>query len=259
MRTQGIQAESLTHQVLALLKRRIASGRLRPGERILEKELCREIGISRTPVREALLKLEANGLVVCNSRRSYNVRALTLRDVKEIYETLGVLESAMVGAAAKKMTREDLGRLRCYNQAMRQAAAAKNLQAFGRWNRKFHEVFLSKAENRTLVEVCDSVRQRLYSFPVGRRSLSRWLMKSVREHDEILRRAAARDPKALASYFRDVHWCYERNFRFIEDAFDHAGEAAAHPGAGGRPRPGGSRWSNSGSASAGRKLRRSFR
>ena len=224
----GVAAESLADQVYTLLQRMIARGEFKPGERILEKKLAQALRISRTPVREALLRLEADGLVLCNSRRSYNVRVLTVADVKEIYDTVGMLEGAVVSAVASRITSEDLRLLREYNAEMEHAAASGNLQAFGQWNRKFHGVFLSKFENRTVREICDSVRRRLYAFPVRRSSLAEWLKKSVREHREIIRLAAAKDAQGLGTYFRDVHWSFEKNRRYIEDAFDRNGEAAIH-------------------------------
>ena len=81
----ALRTESIADKVYALLRRDIAAGTFRPGERIMEKALAGRLGISRTPIREALLRLETEGVVVCNSRRSYNVRVLTVEDVREIY------------------------------------------------------------------------------------------------------------------------------------------------------------------------------
>lgn len=228
MDTEDIRPESIADKVYRLLRREIAAGQFRPGERIVEKLLVARLQISRTPIREALLRLESEGIVVCNSRRSYNVRLLTVHDVKEIYETLGILEGAAVCHVAAMIDDGDLGALRRLNAKMRAAAKQGDLQAFGAWNREFHDVLLSKLENRTLREVCDIVRGRLYTFPVRRHSIPEWLRKSVREHREIIRLAIAKDGEALGAYFRDVHWSYDRNRRYIDDAFDASGEAAVH-------------------------------
>src|SRR3989442_15326053 len=83
---QGIHVESLAEQTYRLLREDIIQGRMRPGERIREKVLSERLGVSRTPIREALLKLQMAGVVVCNSRRSYNVRLLTLTEVRETFE-----------------------------------------------------------------------------------------------------------------------------------------------------------------------------
>lgn len=224
----AVRAESIADKVHALLRKEIATGAFRPGQRILEKALAERLGISRTPIREALLRLEIEGVVVCNSRRSYNVRILTVQDVQEIYQTLGILEGAAAAAVASQLTDADLRDLRHFNRMMATAAAKADLQAFGEWNRRFHDVFLLKLDNRVLRETCTLVRGALYTFPVRRHTLTAWLRKSVAEHRAIIRLAAAAEAEALRAYFRDVHWSYDRNRRYITDAFDRDGEAAVH-------------------------------
>lgn len=226
--TAAIRADSIADKVYALLRQEIATGVFRPGARILEKALAERLGISRTPIREALLRLETEGVVVCTSRRSYNVRILTEQDVREIYATLGILEGAAAAIVAGRFTDTDLRDLRQFNRMMAKAADTADLQAFGEWNRRFHEVFLLKLDNRVLRETCNLVRGPLYTFPVRRNTLVDWLRKSVTEHRAIIRLAAAGDAEGLATFFRDVHWSYDRNHRFIADAFDRNGEAAVH-------------------------------
>ncbi len=223
-----IRAESIADKVYALLRQEIGTGSFRPGQRIHEKTLAARLGISRTPIREALLRLEIEGVVVCNSRRSYNVRTLTVQDVREIYETLGILEGAVAAAVGPRLTKPDVDALRRFNRMMATAAAEPDLQAFGRLNRQFHEVFLLKLENRTLRDTCNLVRGALYTFPVRPHSLADWLRKSVAEHRSIIKLVAAGDGPALGEYFRNVHWSYERNRQYINDAFDRQGEAAVH-------------------------------
>jgi DNA-binding GntR family transcriptional regulator len=223
------RAESIADRVYSLLRREIAAGVFRPGERIIEKPLAERLQISRTPIREALLKLEAEGVVVCNSRRSYNVRILTVDDVREIYQTLGLLEGAVAAAALPHLDAADIQELERLNDQMQAAAAAADLQAFGEWNRTFHDVFILKLGNHTLRETCLLVRNLLYTFPVRRATLAQWLHKSVAEHQTIIRLAGEGDAEALGAYFRTVHWGFDHNHRFIIDAFDSRGEAALHP------------------------------
>jgi DNA-binding GntR family transcriptional regulator len=223
-----LRADSIADKVYALLRQEIATGAFRPGMRILEKALAERLGISRTPIREALLRLETEGVVVCTSRRSYNVRILTEQDVREIYATLGILEGAAAALVAGRLTASDLQDLKQFNRMMAKAAETADLQAFGEWNRKFHEVFLLKLDNRVLRETCNLVRGPLYTFPVRRNTLVDWLRKSVAEHRTIIRLAAAGDAEGLAAFFRDVHWSYDRNRRYVMDAFDRDGEAAVH-------------------------------
>lgn len=224
----AVRPETIADKVHARLRQQISAGTFRPGERIVEKALSERLGISRTPVREALLRLATEGVVVCNSRRSYNVRILTVEGVREIYETLGILEGAAVTAVTSELHESDLRDLRRLNLMMAQAAGRADLHAFGQWNREFHDVFLRKLPNSVLRATCTMVRGPLYTFPVHRASLADWLGKSVAEHRTIIRLAAAGEADALGRFFRDVHWSFERNHRFITDAFDDAGEAAVH-------------------------------
>jgi DNA-binding GntR family transcriptional regulator len=223
-----VRAETIADKVHSLLSREIAAGTYRPGERIYEKALAESLGISRTPIREALLRLETEGVVVCTSRRSYNVRILHADDVREIYETLGILEGAAAAAVIGALEPHDFDELERLNQAMVDAAEVPDLPAFGRLNRQFHHVFLDRLDNAVLRGACDLVRGPLYTFPVQRESLAAWLRKSVEEHRDIIELARAGDGAALGAYFRDVHWSYERNRQYITDAFDPQGEATVH-------------------------------
>ena len=218
--TPIVRAETIADKVYALLRREIASGIYRPGQRIHEKQLAEGLGISRTPIREALLRLETEQVVVCNSRRSYNVRRLTSDDVRGIYETLGILEGAAAVAAVPRLTPADFSELERLNTSMQEAAAAADLHGFGDLNRGFHDIFLERVDNSTLRVTCDLVRGRLYMFPVREDSLADWLGKSVDEHRTIIRLAREGEADALGVFFRNVHWSYERNRGFIDDAFD---------------------------------------
>jgi DNA-binding GntR family transcriptional regulator len=224
----AIRAESIADQVHRLLRSGIAEGAYRPGQRIHEKALAASLGISRTPVREALLRLEAAGVVVCNSRRSYNVRVLTVDDVRQIYETLGILEGEVATMVANRLDAADLKELRRLNRLMGAAARAADLQAYGPLNRQFHDLFLLRVDNGVLRETCHLVREPLYTFPVRRQTLAAWLRKSVMEHRTILELLQAGESAALGRYFREVHWSFQGNRQFITDAFDTEGEAALH-------------------------------
>jgi DNA-binding GntR family transcriptional regulator len=221
-----IRAESLTDQVYSLLEREIVEGRMKPGERIREKELAQRLGISRTPIREALLKLEMAGIVVCNSRRSYNVRILTADDIREVFEILGILEGAAMTSVEPNIAEDELALLEQYNQKMAETAKTGDFHAFGAWNEKFHDVLLSRSRNRSLLEVCDSIRRRIYVFPVKPGALSHLIEQSVREHLEIIRLARANDFAALGAYFRDVHWNYRVHLPYVEEVFSGPSVAA---------------------------------
>ena len=218
------ETKSLAERAYDMLSLNIVQGKLRPGEQVFAKDLSLRLGMGRTPVREALLRLQNEGIIVCNSRHSYKVRILTPADIKEIYDTLGILEGAAAGAVPQIITPEDLTRLEEYNRRMRKIAASGDLSAFGRWNHEFHGVFLDRYGNRMLHNLCDSIRRQVYAYPVKGGSLPRWLEKSVREHREIIRLVRNNEGKQLEAYFREVHWSFSGNRKYIEDAFHPDGQ-----------------------------------
>jgi DNA-binding GntR family transcriptional regulator len=218
------ESKTLSERAYDTLSRYIVHGKLRPGEQLLAKDLSRQLGMGRTPVREALLRLQNEGIMICNSRHNYKVRILTPGDIKEIYDILGIIEGAAAGAVPQIITSEDLGRLEEYNSRMRQVAQEGDLSAFGHWNHQFHGIFLDRYGNRMLHSLCDSIRRQVYAYPVKGGSLARWLEKSVREHREIIRMVRNNEGRQLEAYFREVHWSFTRNLKYIEDAFHPDGQ-----------------------------------
>jgi DNA-binding GntR family transcriptional regulator len=223
-RSRDTETKTLAEQAYEVLGRYIVQGKLRPGEHVLAKDLSNRLSMGRTPVREALLRLQNEGIIICNSRHNYKVRILTPDDVKEIYETLGILEGAAAGAVPQIITPEDLDRLEEYNARMRQVALKGDLPAFGRWNHEFHGIFLDRYGNRMLHSLCDSIRRQVYAYPVQGGSLAKWLEKSVREHREIIRMVRKNEGRQLEAYFREVHWSFNRNLKYIRDAFHPDGQ-----------------------------------
>ena len=221
---RGTETKSLAEKAYDSLSRYIVQGKLRPGEQILSKDLSMQLGMGRTPVREALLRLQNEGIIVCNSRHNYRVRILTAADIKEIYETLGVLEGAAAGAVQQIITSADIDRLQEYNNRMRRVAEKGDLAEFGHWNHEFHGIFLDRYGNRMLHNLCDSIRRQVYAYPVKGGSIATWLAKSVREHREIIRLVRNNEGKKLEAYFREVHWSFPRNLKYIKDAFHPDGQ-----------------------------------
>ena len=218
------RAKSLTENAYLMLSQYIVKGKLRPGEQFLAKDLSKSLGMGRTPVREALLRLQNEGVILCNSRHSYNVRVLTVRDVEEIYEILGTLEGRVAGSVCKNITPKDCERLREYNRMMWEAAEKGDLATFGRWNREFHGIFLARFGNHMLHDLCDSIRRQLYAYPVQGGTVTEWMEKAVGEHQEIIRLAQNRDSRKMETYFREVHWSFPRSRKYIEDAFHPDGQ-----------------------------------
>jgi DNA-binding GntR family transcriptional regulator len=153
---QGVSRpkRSLVDEAYAELKRRIVYNELPSSHQALEEELAAELGMSRTPVREALIRLENEGFVDVIPRRGMRVKPVTETDIREINEVLSCLES---GAAERLALRrpgpEEMARLEAAIAAMDAALEADDMQAWSEADYRFHRLLVEMAGNRQLAEV----------------------------------------------------------------------------------------------------------
>src|SRR5581483_12471391 len=112
--THGARPSALPDHVYAVLKQRILSCALRPGERLVEKNLCDELGVSRTPVREALNRLSHEDLVAFQPHAGYRVAAITLDGFRNLIELRAIIEPQAAALAAERATPDDIAALRAH-------------------------------------------------------------------------------------------------------------------------------------------------
>jgi DNA-binding GntR family transcriptional regulator len=212
---QELDLPSLSARVYEDLKRRLNEGSLKPDQFIDLSALGRELGMSRTPLRDALIRLELEGFVTVYPRRGVMVRALDLSDIRDIYQTVGALESAVAAKAADRFATEDADRMRECIGTMSEALAVDDFDAYYACNLAFHDIYLDLSDNRDLVRTVRVYKERLYDFPRRSSYVKEWELASNGEHDEIEARFRARDFAGAAAYIRDVHWNYEVQERYI--------------------------------------------
>ena len=133
----------------------IEKGDLRPGDRMLETELASRFGVSRTPIREAIRRLETDGLVVHKPRIGAVVRVLTQQEIVELYEMRIVLEATAAQMAAKHCSNAETRTLHDLNDQM--LAHSKDPFAVATLNRKFHTCIFNAARNRFLAQSYNSL------------------------------------------------------------------------------------------------------
>ena len=144
---------------MQLIREAILDGDLEAGERLKEDELARQLDVSRTPVREALRRLAAEGLVVVEPQRGATVRAYDARELDDMYRLRAVLEGYAARRAAERMTKERLASLRESSQRFSKLAARKNVtpRELARENQRFHDEVLAAAEDERLADMTRSV------------------------------------------------------------------------------------------------------
>ena len=146
-------------ETYARLLTEIRLGSLKPGERLTETELAARLGISRTPVREAIRALETDGLVIHTPRVGATIRVLDSAEVTELYEMRAVLEGTAARFAARAAYKSEIAELKAINDEM--AAAVGEIDQLFKLNSRFHAVLMNAARNRFLVRAVEAIQKTL--------------------------------------------------------------------------------------------------
>ena len=177
----------------------IRSGALAPGARLRETELADRLGISRTPVREAIRQLEADGLVAHLPRQGATIRSLDHAEVVELYEMRAVLEGTAERLAARAASDIELAELTALNTELADAPAGPQAKEL---NRQFHRMMLESARNRFLLKSMNVLQKTLLILgPTTLADPSR-AVSAVAEHAAVLAALAARDGAAAEAAMR---------------------------------------------------------
>jgi DNA-binding GntR family transcriptional regulator len=178
----------------------IRTGRLRPGDRLTETELAARLGISRTPVREAIRLLEADGLVIHTPRVGATIRSLDYAEVTELYEMRAVLEGTAARFAARAAYDSETAELDAINQEM--ASASGNGERLFALNIRFHAVLLNAARNRFLVRATQSIQKTLLILGPSTMEEANRAEQAVAEHSKIIDALKAHDGDAAEQVTR---------------------------------------------------------
>ncbi|SEF40644.1 GntR family transcriptional regulator [Jhaorihella thermophila] len=185
------------------LKAEIRANRLPPGFQATEPEIAARMGMSRTPVREALIQLQAEGLVELIPRRGARVLPVSVDDMREIYEILTALEpDAAAGVAERGATRAELAPLVRATDDMEAALAADDLEAWAEADDRFHTALLDLHGNRRMRDFAAQLYDQAHRARMVTLRLRERPVRSTREHREMLERLRAGDAKGARRVFR---------------------------------------------------------
>ena len=184
---------ALYEQVAERLRARIYSHELPPGGWIDEQALALEYGISRTPLREALKVLAAEGLVILKPRRGCYVTELSEQDIDEVFPVMAMLEGRVAELAARRATGADFSRLAAIHEDLEKHAAANNADRFFEANQRFHTALQEIAGNRYLAQLIDDARKVIKLTRRDSLRLEGRLKQSLQEHREILQALRTKD------------------------------------------------------------------
>ncbi|MDD2547586.1 MAG: GntR family transcriptional regulator [Burkholderiaceae bacterium] len=195
-------ANSLHDEAAARLREQIFAGALPPGSFLDEVALCEGLAISRTPLREALKVLVAEGLLRHEPRRGCFVTEVTVRDLDEIFPVIALLEGRAAHEATLKAGPADLAVLEVLHQRLQQQAAAGHITAYYETNHAIHEAFITLADNRWLSQVIADLRKILRLARLQQLQVPGRLEKSLDEHLAVFAALQAGDGPAAEEAMR---------------------------------------------------------
>jgi DNA-binding GntR family transcriptional regulator len=184
---------SKTDLVAALIRELVITGELAAGEQLRQRDLAQRFGVSQTPVREAMRRLESEGLLVCDTHRGFTVAAPEFSRTVENFQIRAALESLGASLAARKIDAAGLARLRDLNGQMR--ALRDDDPGYAELNREFHFAIYEYARSPLLL----SLMRLLWASLHGGPRVTRTHAESARQHDEILQALAGGDAEGASA------------------------------------------------------------
>jgi DNA-binding GntR family transcriptional regulator len=173
--------------------------------------LSAELEISKTPLREALIKLECQGFVTMMPRKGVLVSELTYGELKEYYEIIGYLESSVVYSVFDQLSAPSkIKQMKQSNAEQKFMLKNQKLDRYYKINLEFHDIFLSLSNNRTLNEIVISLKKRLYDFP-WHRLWADWEKVNLDEHDKFISNIEKGYRLKAVAVIRDEHWGWAKH------------------------------------------------
>jgi DNA-binding GntR family transcriptional regulator len=220
-----LNIRSLKEQVYDYLREQLRTGEILPGSAINLDETSRKLGVSRTPLRDALLQLESEGFVTIYPRRGIVVNVLSLRDIRNYYQIIGALESTALMESFDKIGKAEIRTMEEIIETMKKAIESGDFDLYYERNLALHDVYLKPCGNENLAGIVRTLKRRLYDFPRQKGFVKEWETSSIAEHIELLQLLKKRKAAEAAAYIRDVHWSYHVQEKFISQYYKTATSA----------------------------------
>jgi DNA-binding GntR family transcriptional regulator len=189
--------------VFKTLREAILRGELKPGERLMELQLASKLGVSRTPIREAIRMLEQEGLAVTIPRRGAEVARMTLKDMEDVLEIREALDELAVQVACTRITQEQLDRLRKVKEEFELCTRGSDVKKIAQADVAFHDVIYEATGNPKLVSMLSNLREQIYRYRVEYLKDSRNYPVLIREHETILEALRLRDKEQATAAMQE--------------------------------------------------------
>ncbi len=179
--------------VFNTLRQAILRGEMEPGERLMEIQLAQKLGVSRTPIREAIRKLELEGLVIMIPRKGAEVAHITEKDMRDVLEVRATLEELVVALACKNVTDEKLAELKAANKLFETAIVSKDVVNIVDADVHFHDIIYTMTDNARLIQIINNLREQMYRYRLEYVKDARTHSILISEHNDIIKQLKDRN------------------------------------------------------------------
>ncbi|MGI9952558.1 GntR family transcriptional regulator [Moorellaceae bacterium AZ2] len=179
--------------VFETLREAILSGQLKAGERLMEVQLAEEMGVSRTPVREAIRKLELEGLVVMVPRKGAYVAGISTKDITEVFEIRSALESLAAALACERITEEELEELERLLVQVAECVEKNDLETLIQVDTRFHSVLYRASRNERLAQIINNLGDQIQRFRTTSLAAPGRMKEALEEHKALVEAITARN------------------------------------------------------------------
>ncbi|HJC90228.1 MAG TPA: GntR family transcriptional regulator [Candidatus Mediterraneibacter excrementigallinarum] len=185
--------------VFNTLRQAILRGELKPGERLMEIQLANKLGVSRTPIREAIRKLELEGLVLMIPRKGAEVAEITEKNLRDVLEVRCALEELAVQLACDRIDEEGLEQLRSAALHFRDVLDSDDITKIAEADVAFHDVIFQATDNRRLIQLLNNLREQMYRYRIEYLKKKECYPQLIAEHKAIIDAIAAGDKEKATS------------------------------------------------------------
>lgn len=186
--------------VFNTLRQAILKGDLKPGERLMEIQLATKLGVSRTPVREAIRKLELEGLVLMVPRKGAEVAQITEKSMVDVLEIRRALEELAVRLACERMTPEGLETLKQAEEKFERVLGREDITTVAGADVEFHDTILRATDNQKLIQLLSQFREQMYRYRVEYLKREECHPQVIKEHQDIIQTIENRNKDEAAEY-----------------------------------------------------------
>ena len=183
--------------VFQTLREAILKGELKPGERLMELQLASKLGVSRTPIREAIRMLELEGLAVTMPRKGAEVARMTEKDMEDVLQIRKALDELAVGLACDNMTEESLEQIYVALKNFEESTRSRDVKKIAQADVEFHDTIYQAADNPKLVNMLNNLREQMYRYRVEYLKNDTVYPRLIEEHEKIYEGLKRKDKETV--------------------------------------------------------------